>query len=227
MNSGSSSLKYSLFHMGDGESRVLAGEIERIGLRGGVFRMRDAGGTTVVEEHPELPDHEAALRTLLGSLDKRFPGHQLDAVGHRVVHGGVNYSQPCPITPELLIALDEIVRLAPEHLPHELKAIRAVQQNYPGLAQVACFDTAFHRHMPELAQRYPLVRSLWHEGVRRYGFHGLSYEYIIGNLKAVAGAEAADGRVDHRPPGQRRQHGGRAGRPAASTPRWALRPPAA
>ena len=142
--------------------------------------MRDAAGKTLLEEHPELPDHEAALRTLLGCLGQRFPDQRLDAVGHRIVHGGANYCQPCPITPELLVALDEIVRLAPEHLPHELKAIRAMQQHYPGLPQVACFDTAFHRHMPELAQRYPLVRSLWHEGVRRYGFHGLSYEYIVG-----------------------------------------------
>ena len=195
MNSGSSSLKYSLYHIGEGETRVLSGEIERIGLRGGVFRLRDAGGKTLLEEHPDLPDHEAALRTLLDCLRQQFPDHGLDAVGHRVVHGGVKYCEPCRITPEVLTALDEIVRLAPEHLPHELKAIRAVQQHYPGLTQVACFDTAFHRHMPELAQRYPLVRSLWHEGVRRYGFHGLSYEYIVENLRAVAGAEAAEGRL--------------------------------
>ncbi len=195
INSGSSSLKYSLYQMGQGETRALAGEIERIGLRGGVFRMRDGQGETLLEEHPELPDHEAALKILLGCLGKRFPDQRLDAVGHRVVHGGVKYCQPCLITPEVLIGLDEIVRLAPEHLPHELKAIRAVQQHYPGLPQVACFDTAFHRHMPELAQRYPLVRSLWHEGVRRYGFHGLSYEYIVENLRRVAGAEAADARV--------------------------------
>jgi acetate kinase len=195
MNSGSSSLKYSLYQMGEAQTRALAGEIERIGLRGGVFRMRDAAGQTLLEEHPELPDHDAALRILFDCLGKRFPDEKLDAVGHRVVHGGVKYCQPCLITPEVLIGLDEIVRLAPEHLPHELKAIRAVQQHYPGLPQVACFDTAFHRHMPELAQRYPLVRSLWHEGVRRYGFHGLSYEYIVENLRQVAGAEAAEGRV--------------------------------
>ncbi len=157
--------------------------------------MRDGQGETLLEEHPELPDHDAALKILFGCLGKRFPEQRLDAVGHRVVHGGVKYCQPCLITPEVLLGLDEIVRLAPEHLPHELKAIRAVQQHYAGLPQVACFDTAFHRHMPELAQRYPLVRSLWHEGVRRYGFHGLSYEYIVENLRRVAGAEAADARV--------------------------------
>ena len=117
--------------------------------------MRDGQGETLLEEHPELPDHEAALKILLGCLGKRFPDQRLDAVGHRVVHGGVKYCQPCLITPEVLIGLDEIVRLAPEHLPHELKAIRAVQQHYPGLPQVACFDTAFHRHMPELAQAIP------------------------------------------------------------------------
>ncbi len=200
INSGSSSLKYSVFQMAENggataQTRQLAGEIERIGLRGGVFRLRDAAGTTLLEEHPELPDHEAALRTLLECLGQRFPDQRLAGVGHRVVHGGVKYCQPCLITPEVLISLDEIVRLAPEHLPHELKAIRGVQQHYPGLPQVACFDTAFHRHMPELAQRLPLVRSLWHEGVRRYGFHGLSYEFIVENLRKVAGGEAAEGRV--------------------------------
>lgn len=113
INSGSSSLKYSLYQMGDGETRALAGEIERIGLRGGVFRMRDGQGETLLEEHPELPDHDAVLKILFGCLGKRFPEQRLDAVGHRVVHGGVKYCQPCLITPEVLLGLDEIVRLCP------------------------------------------------------------------------------------------------------------------
>lgn len=195
INSGSSSIKCSLYRIGQEEALLLSGAIERIGLHGGRFRIRDAGGEILVEEHGDLPDHDAALKTLFDWLKLRFPDQVLDAVGHRVVHGGTKYSQPHPITPELLAALEEIVRLAPEHLPHELKAVRAVEHYYPNLKQVACFDTAFHRHMPELAQRFPLPRSLWHEGVLRYGFHGLSYEYIMAKLREEAGGQAADGRI--------------------------------
>jgi acetate kinase len=195
INSGSSSLKYSLYHVGQAETRLLSGETERIGLRGGRFRVQDAAGQTLIEQHAEFPDHEAALKLLLDWLQSRFPDQALDAVGHRVVHGGTKYSQPHWVTPEVLAALDQIIRLAPEHLPHELKAIRAVERHYPGLRQVACFDTAFHRRMPEVAQRLPMPRSLFDEGVLRYGFHGLSYEYIVGKLREVAGPEAADGRV--------------------------------
>ena len=195
INSGSSSLKCALYDMGRTESLVLSGSMERIGLRGGCFHVRNAAGETLLEEHRDIPDHDAASKALLDWLQSYFPNQGLSAVGHRVVHGGTRYSQPHLITPDLLAALQETIRLAPDHLPHELKAIRAVQRHYPGLTQVVCFDTAFHRQMPELAQRYPLPRSLWHEGVLRYGFHGLSYEYICGKLREEAGAEAANGRV--------------------------------
>lgn len=194
INSGSSSLKSSLYEMDQTEKLLLVGAMERIGLRAGQFRMQDANGRVVVREDLELPDHDTALKRLLDWLHEQFPDQQLHAVGHRVVHGGPSYREPHRITPELLDKLQEIVRLAPEHLPHELKAIRAVQRHYPDLPQVACFDTAFHRHMPEVAQRYPLPRSLWHEGVRRYGFHGLSYEYIVMRLREEAIREA-DGRL--------------------------------
>ena len=195
LNSGSSSVKYAVYEMGRSERMVLSGSVERIGLRGSRFRMRDAEGRVLVDDEAELPDHDAALATLCDRLKRVSPSQTLDAAGHRVVHGGAAHSQPQRITPELLTHLQEIIRLAPDHLPHELKAIRAIERCYPGLAQVACFDTAFHRQMPEIAQRYPLPRSLWHEGVLRYGFHGLSYEYIVGKLREGAGTEAADGRV--------------------------------
>jgi acetate kinase len=222
INSGSSSLKFSLYEMGPGETAVLSGSMERIGLRGGRFRARDAAGNSLADAQPQLPDHDAALKMLLDWLHEREKGDRvpsgchlperpggghplgvaqmgtvpffLSAVGHRVVHGGPRHSRPEIVTADLLAALEENVRLAPAHLPHELQAIRAVERHYPGLAQVACFDTAFHRHMPEVAQRFPLARSLWHEGVLRYGFHGLSYEYIMDKLRQEAGAEA-DGRV--------------------------------
>jgi acetate kinase len=184
-----------LYEMGAEEKRLLSGSLQRIGLRGGIMQFRDARGVKLIDEECDLPNHKAALKTLLEWLQSQFANHFLDAVGHRVVHGGPKYRQSCLITEELMAALHEIIRLAPEHLPHELKAIRAVAEHYPQLTQVACFDTAFHRQMPEIAQRIPLPRSLWQEGVLRYGFHGLSYEYILGNLRAVAGEEAANGRV--------------------------------
>lgn len=195
INSGSSSLKCSLYEMGKSEAMVLSGTIERIGLRGGHFQIRDVSGKNMIDQQSDLPDHDAALKMLIECLQRHFPDQVLDAVGHRVVHGGTKYRQPHLITSELLAALKELIRLAPDHLPHELKAIRAVERYYPDLKQVACFDTAFHRQMPEIAQRFPLPRSLWHEGVLRYGFHGLSYEYIMVKLREVAGTEAANGRI--------------------------------
>ena len=128
INSGSSSLKWSLYQMGPTETRVLAGSLERIGLRGGVWHIRDADGQTLVDEGREFPDHDAALKTLLDWLEQRFPGRHVDAVGHRVVHGGPTYSEPHLVTAELLETLEEIVRLAPEHLPHELKAIDTIRR---------------------------------------------------------------------------------------------------
>jgi acetate kinase len=126
----------------------------------------------------------------------------LDAVGHRVVHGGSHYSQPRVITPQLVATLRELVPLAPDHLPQAIDAIEAVGHAYPALPQVACFDTAFHRHMPKTAQMYALPRQLWDTGVVRYGFHGLSCESIMHQLRAVdrtvpvaQRGEAADGRV--------------------------------
>lgn len=195
INSGSSSIKFAVYQMAPAESRMFSGIVERIGLRGSYFRVRDAEGKTLLDEDRDLPDHDAAIQTLLGWLQSRLADQTLDAAGHRVVHGGPEYNQPRLITPDLLATLETLVRLAPEHLPHELKAVQAFQRHYPAMRQVACFDTAFHRHMPEVAQRYPMPRSLWHEGVRRYGFHGLSYESIMHKLAEVAGPEAANGRV--------------------------------
>jgi acetate kinase len=194
INSGSSSLKFSLYHIDAAEKLFLRGSLDRIGLQGSRFLMVNEAGETWIDRQLDLPDHNAAMKTLLDCLQDRFPDHALDAAGHRVVHGGGKYVQPCVVTPEVLSALKEIIRLAPEHLPHEIKAIEAIERHYGGLRQVACFDTAFHCSMSELARRYPLPRSLWHEGVVRYGFHGLSYEYIMHNLKEVAPREA-DGRT--------------------------------
>jgi acetate kinase len=195
INSGSSSVKFGLFEIGQTEKLVLSGELERIGLRAGVFQIHNAKGEALIDEHKDMPNHEAALKQLFAWLEQHEPGQSLDAVGHRVVHGGPNYNQPHRVTPELLADLKVLVPLAPDHLPHEIKAIRATSQAYPNLAQVACFDTAFHRHMPRLAQIVALPRHYQHLGLVRYGFHGLSYEYILHELRKEAGNETADGRL--------------------------------
>jgi acetate kinase len=113
-----------------------------------------------------------------------FP--QPAAIGHRLVHGGPEHAAPERVTPQLVTALRRLVAFAPLHLPSEIQGIEAVAAHFPGLPQVACFDTAFHRRLPELAQRFPLPRALWDEGLRRYGFHGLSYEYIVERLGTAA-----------------------------------------
>jgi acetate kinase len=193
INSGSSSLKIALFLMGKKETLELSAHIDRIGRSPSHFQIKDGVGRILAEEHPHLPDHDAALNTFLKWLQRRKPC--LNAVGHRVVHGGLRYSQPELITPQMEKALVKLEPIDPDHLPHELKAIKTLRRLYPELRQIACFDTAFHRHMPAVAQRYPLPRKLWRDGVRRFGFHGLSYEFLIHELVRVAGAKAAHGRV--------------------------------
>lgn len=196
INSGSSSLKFALFEMGDDEVLRLAGKLEGIGLGGsGRFAVKDGEGASLVDESRRLDDHEAALSRLFDWLRDRPEHGELNAVGHRVVHGGSRHTRPERITPEVMASLQELVPLAPDHLPQELRAIEAVGRAYPGLAQVACFDTAFHRTMPAVAQAFGLPRDLADEGVFRYGFHGLSYEYIVGELRKQAGPAAAEGRV--------------------------------
>jgi len=183
LNSGSSSMKLALYDMGAGEELRTEGAVERIGLPGGWLWLRDGRGTRIVDRHADFADHDAAVKALFAAA---FDEHGLpapDGVGHRLVHGGPHHTAPERVTPELLLTLRGLIPLAPLHLPSELRGIDAVTRHYPGLGQVACFDTAFHRRIPELAQWLPLPRSLWNEGVRRYGFHGLSYEYLAGVLR--------------------------------------------
>jgi acetate kinase len=195
INSGSSSVKLALYHVGPSEMLVLSGKIDRIGLAGSHFEINDAGGKVLTKRELSLPDHETALKVLLEWLHDHIRRQGLDAVGHRVVHGGVEYIYPHMITLELLASLKKLIPLAPGHLPQELRIIEAVRQLYPALKQVACFDTAFHRQMPEVAQTYALPGEMQDKGVIRYGFHGLSCEYLIQELRRQAGPEAADGRV--------------------------------
>ena len=197
VNAGSSSIKFQLFSVAasDQLQRRLKGQIESIGVRPHLF-ARGIGGETLIDE--TWPAGEVA--GVPGALDKVVAflraqiGSLPTAIGHRVVHGGPDYSEPTLIDDAVLKRLEAFSPLAPLHQPNNLAPIRAVRQRQPQLPQVACFDTAFHRGHPEIADRYALPERFYQEGVRRYGFHGLSYEYVASQLPNVA-PDIAQGRV--------------------------------
>lgn len=199
LNSGSSSIKFSLFVLdAQGELQLSAGgKIEKIGIAP-TLKARSADGATLVER--DWPDgaslsHADLLADLFAWASAHpLEGREIIAIGHRVVHGGTEFAKPCLIGPELLEALEALCPLAPLHQPHNLAAIRAIAKLRPDLPQVACFDTAFHHDKPAIASRFALPRALHDQGVRRYGFHGLSYEYIARRLAEVDPALVA-GRV--------------------------------
>ena len=152
LNSGSSSIKSAVYEMKPAEKLLFSGNVERIGLGGGRILLRDAEGTTLAERRCDFADHDVAIGALLDSIEQRLDGRPLWAVGHRLVHGGADCTEPRLITAALLETLETLRPLAPDHLPHELGVIRAVATRFPTLKQVACFDTAFHRDMPEVAR---------------------------------------------------------------------------
>ncbi|MCY4489000.1 MAG: acetate/propionate family kinase [Deltaproteobacteria bacterium] len=192
LNSGSSSLKFALYKLEPaGETLLVSGAVERIGLAEGLLWVRgaDRGRSLLLERKEDFPDHEAAVDAVFGVAARlRLP--EPGAVGHRVVHGGADHTAPERVDARLLADLRALVPLAPLHLPGAVAGIEAVAARFPDLPQAACFDTAFHRRLPELAQRFALPAALWQAGVRRYGFHGLSYEYVLEAL-----GDAARGRV--------------------------------
>jgi len=190
LNSGSSSVKFALYRVGAAEELTVGGSMDRIGVSDGTFRAV-RGREVLTDQTLALPNHDAALTVLLRWLHDHRSGPPVTAVGHRVVQGGPHHTRPQQITPAVLDDLRRLVPLAPNHLPGEIAGIEAVARPFPQMPQVACFDTAFHRAMPELARRFPLPRHLFDEGVERYGFHGLSYEYIVEELRREAGAEAS------------------------------------
>jgi acetate kinase len=197
VNAGSSSIKFQLFDVGayDQLKRRLRGQIEGVGTRPRL--VANVEGKTLVEEtwpKAEVSDVPAALDKVITFLRKQIGGSLPAAVGHRVVHGGPDYSEPIVITDEVVRRLERFVPLAPLHQPNNLAPIRVILERQPRMLQVACFDTAFHRGHPEVADRYAVPDPLYEEGVRRYGFHGLSYEYISRRLGEIA-PETAKGRV--------------------------------
>jgi acetate kinase len=185
LNGGSSSLKFALVAVGETEERLAAGAIERLGSPHPRLWMRDGAGRGLVERAVEVAAGAAAVAAV---LDVVAPPHlpAPDAVGHRVVHGGPHHVAPARVDAALLAGLRGALPFAPLHLPAEIAGIETVAARAPALPQVVCFDTAFHHRMPELARRLPLPRRLWDAGVRRYGCHGLSYEYVVGALGAAA-----------------------------------------
>jgi acetate kinase len=199
INAGSSSLKFSVYHIAPGGDRpalAAKGQIEGIGTSPR-FVAEDAAGERLVDRRwPEdrASSHAEFFRVIGSWLREQFSDTVLLGVGHRVVHGGVDYAAPVRIEPAVLARLEALCPLAPLHQPHNLAGIRAVAAVQPDLLQVACFDTAFHRGHPELADWFALPRRFYDEGIRRYGFHGLSYEYIASVLPEVA-PEIATGRV--------------------------------
>ncbi len=176
------------------EDLVLSVEVERIGISGSRMQIQDERGETLLDSEEDLENHHAALRAFFDWIESERPHLKPDAVGHRIVHGGDHHSQPQIVTQDLLEELKKLIPLDPEHLPQEIDGVHFIEQEYPDLPQVACFDTAFHRKMPVRAQLYALPRRFYQQGVQRYGFHGLSYEYILQVLRDLDGP-LADGRV--------------------------------
>ncbi len=198
LNAGSSSIKFSLFRGHTRPARqdlICEGECEGIGQRVH-FTAKDGAGKVLSDEHwPEGETHEDALGALLGWLERTFPQDRLIAAGHRVVHGGALYTGPVRIDESVVAELRRLIPLAPLHQPHHLEGIAALSILHPTLPQFACFDTSFHHTQPEVAAAFALPRNLTEEGIRRYGFHGLSYEYIASVLPEVMGPAAAEARV--------------------------------
>jgi len=194
INPGSSSLKAGLYQIGRGEHPEVAARAERIGVPGGRLTITNESGATLLDRREDLPDHAAALQALFAWLRDRRDEQPFAAVGHRIVHGGTRYQEPQRITSAMVAALRELTQIDPDHLPQTLGIIEAVGRTYPDMPQIACFDTAFHRHMPPVARHYALPPEYAAMGIVRYGFHGLSYEYIMDTLRGLDPA-AADGRV--------------------------------
>jgi acetate kinase len=194
MNRGSATLKSTLYEVGVRNEMVLAISVAYSGGASARLKITDANGTTLLDSSVKGTDSTAALETMFAWLDKRQYLSGLKAAGHRLVHGGARYTEPQRITPKFLTALKKLVPLDPDHLPAAIRGIQFVAKKFPKLAQVACFDTAFHSSLPTVAKMYALPRRFYDDGVRRYGFHGLSFEYIVGELRRLD-AKLAAGRV--------------------------------
>ena len=191
LNAGSSSIKFSLAQAEAGGAVIrAAGEVEGLGGQ----RLKFSGRAPLPLSAGQARDHEAALHVCLELIEREFPGARIRAIGHRVVHGGPRFDRPVAIDDAILAELARLAPWAPLHQPHNVAGIRAARAAFPEAPQIACFDTAFHRGHDFVNDAYGLPRALYDAGVRRYGFHGLSYEYIAARLAEIA-PDIAAGRV--------------------------------
>ena len=186
-NAGSSSIKFAIFDNDDPDGILFKGQVENIGVAPKLSVDDGSGGTLIEKEwKAKEVDHKSATTIILETAIGLLGGRSIPAIGHRVVHGGTKFAAPVVISPEVIAQLDELTPLAPLHQPHNLTPIRAIATAAPHIIQVACFDTAFHQAQDDLAQSYAIPRELTDSGIRRYGFHGLSYEYVSAKLGEVA-----------------------------------------
>lgn len=195
LNTGSSSIKFAWYEIGESERLVFSGSLTKIGNRDGMFSVQNDQGSSLLCESVTAQNHDDACDYVFAWILSQNEGYKPDAVGHRIVHGGPLYSTPQIVTSELTASLETLSPYAPEHLPQAIKAVRQVARLFPGTLQVTCFDTSFHSTMPAVAKLYALPESIRKEGVQRYGFHGLSYEYILLELKRQLGSHAEKKRI--------------------------------
>ena len=194
INGGSSSIRFAFYEEGEPLRRLLDGKLDRVGLSGTNLTFKDSTGKPQDSRAIKAADHHSAVAYLLDWLETQPGFASVKAVGHRVVHG-MKHSEPERITPKLLNELRRLTPYDPEHLPLEIELIKAFRQRHPALPQVACFDTAFHRTMPRVATLLPIPRRYEAAGIRRYGFHGLSYVFLMGELARLGDRAATKGRV--------------------------------
>ena len=195
LNGGSSSIKFALFEANDSLDRILEGGIDRIGFPNAIFHSKAANPNDSFSRTVAAPDHTVAVGTLMDWIEKRSDREALIGVGYRVLQGGPKYYKPQRITADMISELRRLSLFDPEHIPEEIELIEASGRRFPDLPQIACFDTAFHHDLPRVAQLMPIPRRYEAQGVRRYGFHGLSYAFLVEELARIAGSEAAKDRV--------------------------------
>ena len=187
-------MKSAVYEAGGSEELLLSITVDESGVSGSHLRIQEPNGTALLNSLVDSERPSAALETMFAWLDQRGFLSQIGAVGHRLVHGGSKYAEPQRITPQFLSDVEQLVPLDPDHMPAAIRGIKFIAEKLPDLPQVACFDTAFHRSLPKVARMYALPRAFYDQGIVRYGFHGLSYEYIMRELQTLE-RERSNGRV--------------------------------
>ena len=195
VNAGSSSIKFALFEVNGLLTRILQGGIDRIGLSGSALQVKGLSQADTFSRPLEAPDHPAAVAALMDWIVERTDDAPLAAVGHRVVHGGPKYRAPQLVTDELLVDLRQLTRFDPDHLPQEILLTEALYRRFPSVPQVVSFDTAFHRDLPRVARQLAIPRRYEAKGLQRYGFHGLSYAYLMEELARLGDRTSTSGRA--------------------------------